>query len=117
MKFVADENIDRSIIEALVSQGHEVVSIASDHAGEIDDQVLGLSAHAGAVLITGDKDFGDLVYRMGRASGGVILVRLLGLTTDTKAKVVSDFVLAHGNEIAGNFCVLTPGTARIRKPG
>ncbi|MCE9599196.1 MAG: DUF5615 family PIN-like protein [Spirochaetia bacterium] len=116
MKFVADENIDNSVALALRGLGHEVKAIVSDDPGAADESILSLCQSSESILLTGDKDFGDLIYRMKRASEGVILLRLAGIPTQTKARIVADFVLKHENEIRGNFSVITPGSVRIRKP-
>jgi hypothetical protein len=60
------------------------------------------------------KDFGELVYRLGRASCGVILVRLSGLSPHRKADVVSEAIRTHHSEMADAFTVIAPGIVRIR---
>jgi predicted nuclease of predicted toxin-antitoxin system len=115
LKFVADENVDAAIIQALQDQGHVVVGIAADHQGAADEAVLTLARDSNSILITSDKDFGDLVYRMGQASSGVILLRLAGLPRKMKGQIVAEFIRAHATEIPGSFSVLTPGLARIRR--
>ena len=67
------------------------------------------------MLITADKDFGELVFRQRLASTGVLLIRLGGLSPATKAEVVSESVKEHGLELAGAFAVLSRGNVRIRR--
>lgn len=67
-----------------------------------------------ALLVTGDKDFGELVFRQGKASPGVILVRLAGLSPGRKAQIVSSALQRHGTALAGAFAVITPTLLRIR---
>ena len=69
----------------------------------------------GALLLTGDKDFGEFVFRWNRITSGVILVRLLGLSNSTKAIVISEAIARHSEELLGAFTVITPTTIRIRK--
>ena len=114
MKLVADESIDGPIVERLRVSGFEVVAIAEVEPGLGDDEVLSLANERHAVLLTGDKDFGDLVFRMGRVSAGVILVRLSGLKPGRKAEVVDAWMQAHRGEMIGSFTVITPGGIRIR---
>lgn len=85
MNLVADESIDGPIVERLRASGFEVVAVADVSPGLGDDEVLSLANDRQAVLLTGDKDFGDLVFRLGRVSAGVILVRLSGLKPRRKA--------------------------------
>ena len=68
-----------------------------------------------AVLITEDKDFGELVYRQRLVHLGVVLVRLHGLPSTSKARIVSQAVLQHGSELPNAFTVISPGMVRIRR--
>ena len=74
MELVADESVDQQIVETLRSNGHTVEAIVETCPGSTDDDVLAMAANVGAVLLTQDKDFGELVYRQGQASAGVLLM-------------------------------------------
>ncbi len=115
MKFLADENLDRQIVERLRQDGHFVWYIAEMEPGVSDDVVLNLANQEGALLITADKDFGELVFRLGRIASGVVLIRLPGLSLTSKAEIVSRALNQHANELLGVFAVITPTTIRIRK--
>ncbi|MCC7018456.1 MAG: DUF5615 family PIN-like protein [Ardenticatenales bacterium] len=65
-----------------------------------DEIVLETANRDGALLVTGDTDFGELVFRQGKVSGGVILVRLAGLSARTKAAVVVSAITEHCQEMA-----------------
>jgi hypothetical protein len=69
------------------------------------------------VLISADKDHGKLVFRQKQAPSGVLLIRLSGLVPATKAAVASKSmsIREHGQELAGEFAVLSPGNIRIRR--
>ena len=73
MNFVADESCAMPVIRALREAGHDVVAIAEVARGASDDQVLERATEDKRVLITEDRDFGELVYARGRSSAGVIL--------------------------------------------
>jgi predicted nuclease of predicted toxin-antitoxin system len=81
----------------------------------MDETVLMESRISESVLVTADKDFGELVFRQRQASTGVLLIRLLGLGLAMKAVVVSRAIQEHGQELAGAFAVLSPGNIRIRR--
>ena len=66
MKFLADENIDKPIVERLRGDGHSLFYIVEMQPGISDDEVLRLANQQEAVLLTADKDFGELVFRQGR---------------------------------------------------
>jgi predicted nuclease of predicted toxin-antitoxin system len=114
--FVADENVPRQVIAALEGADHRVFSISRLSPRASDDAVLERSSAMGAVLITIDKDFGDLVFRQRRVAGGVLLPRLTGLTTRAKADAVLAAVREHGEALVGAFTVVAPGRIRIRHP-
>ena len=115
MTFLADEGVDRQIVERLRLDGHQVAYIAEMSPGIEDDVVLMESRISASVLITADKDFGELVFRKRQASTGVVLIRLWGLSSAAKAAVVSGAIQKHGEELAGAFAVLSPGNIRIRR--
>lgn len=116
MNLIADENIDRSIVVRLRMDGHDVASIAESTSGVSDDQVLQFANQNDAVLLTEDKDFGELVYRRGAAHAGILLIRLEGLDNPTKAEIVSQAIRDNANDLTGAFAVLTPDRLRLRRP-
>ncbi len=76
MNFVADESVDQPIVSRLRADGHLVEAVSELSPGITDDEVLSEATDQGEVLLTADKDFGELVYRQGRASTVVVLIRL-----------------------------------------
>jgi predicted nuclease of predicted toxin-antitoxin system len=98
----------------LRTDGHSVDSVAEFAAGMADDAVLEWANRAGAVLLTADKDFGELVFRQRRIAAGVILVRLAGLSADAKAGLVSAVIRRHLDEWRDRFSVIEPGAVRLR---
>jgi predicted nuclease of predicted toxin-antitoxin system len=88
LKLYADEGIDRQIVDALRRAGFDVAYAAETDPSSTDDSLLGKAAAERRLLLTSDKDFGELVYRLGKANDGVVLVRLSGLSADMKARLV-----------------------------
>jgi predicted nuclease of predicted toxin-antitoxin system len=115
MRFVADECLDGRIIKRLITDGHELVVIRSELTGLRDADVLRITNERDAVLITEDKDFGDLVFRIRALHTGVVLVRLPGLPGAIQAEIVSKAVQMHGEALYGSFTVITEKRLRIRK--
>ncbi|MBD2251246.1 DUF5615 family PIN-like protein [Nostoc parmelioides] len=115
MKFLADENLDWQIVERLRQDSHLVWYVAEMERGISDDVVLDLANQEEAILLTSDKDFGELVFRLQRIASGVILLRLAGLLTTRKAEIVANTINQHNSELIGAFTVITPTTIRIRK--
>lgn len=117
MILLADENIDRRIVERLRQDGHTVDWIAELSPSVSDEEVLHRASSNAAVLVTEDKDFGELVHRRGLSHAGVLLIRLEGLDNPTKAELVSKAVRENEAEMPGNFAVVSPDAVRLRRPG
>ena len=79
MKIVADESVDFGIIENIRHNKIEVYSIAETNPGIPDNEVLNIAVDKESLLITEDKDFGELTFRMGFKHKGIILIRLTDL--------------------------------------
>jgi predicted nuclease of predicted toxin-antitoxin system len=117
MKFLADESVDRQVVDRLRMDGHEVWNVSEMEPGIADDLVLSRANQEGTILVTADKDFGELVFRQKRVSMGVILTRLAGLSPDQKADLVSKAINQHMTELEKAFTVIVPGSIRIRRSG
>ena len=115
MNLLADENIDASVVERLRSDGHSVGYVAELSPSITDDEVLDRANADQCTLVTGDKDFGELVFRLRRVTLGIILVRLSGLSPHLKSAIVSDAVRIHESEMLNAFTVISPGMVRIRR--
>lgn len=115
MKFVADEGVDKPIVDQLRSVGFEIIYVAEKFPGISDQEVLQLSHKEDAPLITLDTDFGELVYRLQEATNGVVLLRLAGLSKEEKIRITLSLFENHLNELKGGFTVVTKNTIRIRK--
>ena len=115
MKFVADENIDHQIIDFFRQDGHDVLSVAEMYPGISDDEVLDSANRDSALLLTSDRDFGELVFRQRRITSGVILIRLAGLSSKRKADIVLSAIRQYEKELQNAFAVIGPGAIRIRK--
>ncbi len=114
MNFLADEGVDFTVVQRLRSDGHEVVYVAEMDPGISDEEVLAAANDRNALLLTADKDFGELVHRLHRISAGVVLLRLAGLSPASKSELVSSVVHDHGEKLIHTFTVVTPGMIRIR---
>jgi predicted nuclease of predicted toxin-antitoxin system len=115
MNFLADESVDRQIVVALRQKGYIVGYVAEMAPGISDDSVLDLANKEGALLLTADKDFGELVFRLRRLSSGVVLIRLAGLSPDKKAEITVAFIIKYLKQLTGIFSVITPTGIRIRQ--
>lgn len=75
MKFLANENIPRIALDLLRDQGVDIISVLAVRRGLKDEEVLGIANEQGRLIVTFDKDFGDLVFRTGMEAKGLVLLR------------------------------------------
>jgi predicted nuclease of predicted toxin-antitoxin system len=114
MTFVADQCVAGPIIDRLRADGWSVVAIRDVAPVIQDPNVLDLAVQSGAVLLTEDKDFGELAYREALPHCGIVLIRLDELRRDQRAGVAAEAIRQHQSELPGAFTVITPAGVRIR---
>lgn len=83
--------------------GHDIIAIAEVAKGATDEEVLDRAVNEQRVLITEDRDFGELVFARGRASTGVILIRFHSRARRAKAATVLAAVTKLGPRLRDAF--------------
>ena len=77
MRSVVDESTDARLVPHLIGLGHDATLISrSHHPGLPDEDVLAVALSEGRILLTDDRDFGELVFRLRLPNTGVIYFRL-----------------------------------------
>jgi len=114
MKFIADEGVDAQIVSKLRSEGYDVLYIAEFDAGANDDDILKFANEDDRILITRDKDFGELVFRLNKIHSGIVLNRLFQLDSSRKAALVLKVVNQYKEQLYGSYTVIQPGRIRVR---
>jgi predicted nuclease of predicted toxin-antitoxin system len=115
VSILADENIEAEIVARLRSDGLAVEYIIETGRGADDEDILERARVANQVLLTSDKDFGELVYRRHLAHAGVVLLRLDdALTAIEKADIVAAAFRQHGASFPSAFSVVTEKVIRMR---
>jgi predicted nuclease of predicted toxin-antitoxin system len=115
MRFLADEGVDGTIVGSIRGNGHDVRWMAEELQGASDDVILESAVQDARILITEDKDFGELVYRQRLHHRGVVLVRVDGISNEKKGRIVARAIQEHEAELPGAFTVIQHGTIRIRR--
>lgn len=105
MKFIADENLGVKVPRYLRSFGIDIVSIKDLIPGKSDQDVLALANQQKRILITMDKDFGELVFKEKLVHKGVILLRLKDESVENKKKVLLK-LLKLRKKLEGRFTVV-----------
>jgi predicted nuclease of predicted toxin-antitoxin system len=116
LRILANENVPGSAIDAMRSAGHNVVWACEGPRG-LDDPVILKQAQAEArIVITFDKDFGELVYRSGaNASAGVVFFRITSRSPEEAADRILRELTAHADDLPGHFTVISDTKVRIVK--
>ena len=114
MKFAADEGVDARLVRHLRSAGHDVWYYAETERSSTDLFILKKAAEEERILITRDKDFGELAFKDQILHTGIILLRLEKLPSQIRVEQTIIFIEKNLDKIAGHFIVLRPGAARLR---
>lgn len=115
MRFLADENVSRQVVERLRADGHDVIAVGQSGQGATDKHVVEMAKAEGRLLITEDRDFGELVVRQRLGIAGVMLLELDRLTNNAEANRVGDVVSIHADKLVGNLVVIEPARLRLRR--
>ena len=114
MRILADENIDYPIVRKLREHGFEVLSIMDMYQGENDNFVSAVANDSDSILLTNDKDFGDLVIRQKLQHKGIILLRLSSQSVSEITNIILRILKTYGDQMINKFTVVSDTKIRIR---
>ena len=114
MRWLADECVAAGLVARLRAAGHDVVYMAeiAPAAGDID--VIGRARDEGRLLLTEDKDFGDLVFRRGAQAPGIVLLRIDPVMHELKAERLDAAIGRFGDGLVGRYTIIEPARFRSR---
>ncbi len=116
MRFLLDQHIDARILPHLSERGHDVTRVARHYpAGLSDRDILGIAYREQRILITHDRDFGELVFVQLLPHAGVILLRLGPLVPLVTATTRLNHDLSQHTPELDQFVVVTHSLARVRR--
>ena len=113
MRILADESADFLFVRSLREAGYDVTAIAEASSGLEDRLVAQRAVALGCLLLTEDKDFGQLVHAEGLGAVGVILLRYPAAARRHMADALAELLERRGQSLVGCFVVLQPGRVRI----
>lgn len=114
LRFLVDESVSGDVIEYLRSSGYDVVAIVEVAKGARDQVILIRAVNEERILITIDKDFGDLVFHSGQSHVGVLLFRLKDETGSNQVRVLSSVLDRYAGRLPGQFAILRDESIRLR---
>jgi predicted nuclease of predicted toxin-antitoxin system len=113
IKFIADANIEKSIVDCLRANGCDVKWVAECAPAMIDSEILKIARREKRILITNDKDFGELVFLQKQLAAGVILFRIKGQQVSEKVRFAQILLENYGEKLAGHFVVIADKKIRF----
>jgi predicted nuclease of predicted toxin-antitoxin system len=117
MNVLADENIERPIVEHLRSLGHDVLYAAEAFASTPDPVVLSRASAENRIILTNDLDFGELVFHQKSRAEGIVLLRLHTSSLHEKIELFRQNWPLVADQVIGHFVVVTNRRIRVRRLG
>ena len=106
MRWLADECVHAPVVAGLRAEGHEVV-YAAETSQQTKDAILAREAlRTGCILLTEDKDFGDLAFQERRAAPGIVLLRIASARRSMKWPRLKAAIEKHGDGLYRSFTVV-----------
>jgi predicted nuclease of predicted toxin-antitoxin system len=113
MRFLVDESTGKRFSELLKEAGHDVLFVGDSMSGASDETVLDEANKQGRILVTDDKDFGELVFRLLKPTSGVVLLRLAA--TDPERRLGFLLGAIESYDLESHFTTIADSGTKIRK--
>ena len=117
MKFLLDQDVYAITARLLAELGHDVtraVEVGLSRAS--DEEILREAQRRGQLLVTRDRDFGNLVFVRGLGCG-VLYLRMLPSTQSSVHQELKRILARYSeDELRKAFVVVEPGGHRFRRP-
>lgn len=113
MRFLADENCDMAAVRALRAAGHDVALARELMPGAEDEVIARLALSERRILLTEDKDFGQVARALTSEKIGVVLLRFPGRARADLGPSITRAIEELGNRLESRFVVIEPGKVRI----
>ena len=115
MRFLANENFPLPSVRLLRQVGYDVASVTEDSPGIEDTEVLTRAANEQRVILTFDRDYGELIYRLRLPSPtGVIYLRFRPHTPEEPATLLLNLLHIEGLQFEERFTVVERDQIRQR---
>ena len=114
MKFLAEECCDAELESLLRSKRHDVLYVIEFKPGTLDKEVLEKAFAEKRILLTEDKDFGELIYRFKKPASGVVLLRFEVRERHLKWPRLRELMRHYSSRLEGHFVVVDVEKFRFR---
>jgi len=115
MDFLANENFPLFSIKLLRNAGHNVASVIEETPGAKDLDILKRARRENRIVLTFDRDYGELIYRhRSFIPGGIVYFRFDPSTPEEPAKILSKILKEGKVSLLGKFTVIAIDRIRQR---
>ncbi len=114
MRFLVDECTGMSVVAYLRRAGHDAVAVADVMPEADDEDILDYAVTEERIVVTNDKDFGEMIFRGGRSHRGVVLLRLRDERAENRVRVMKAVLTQVGERLVNHFVAATETGIRIR---
>lgn len=111
---MVDESTGMAVVNYLRSLGYDVLAVAETIPQAYDSDILARASSEGRILVTNDKDFGELAFRVGQVHQGVLLLRLQDESPTNCVRVLKAVLEQYAARLPSHFTVATESGVRIR---
>jgi predicted nuclease of predicted toxin-antitoxin system len=114
MRFLLDEGLPFRLAVHLSALGHDITAVGHSYPHALTDRdILEIATAEQRIILTNDKDFGDLIFRDRLPHAGVILFRLGYVTLDVRVEHLKRVLSEHTNQL-DQVIVVTHNNIRVR---
>jgi predicted nuclease of predicted toxin-antitoxin system len=114
MRFLVDECTGPRVAEWLASQGHDVFSVYDKSPGAADEDLLDQADAEDRIVVTNDRDFGELIFKGGRSHKGVVFLRLHDERSPSKIRALASLLVNYTEgQLLGQFVVVNETQVRF----
>ena len=114
LRFLIDESTGHAVAMHLRQHGYDALAVSDVMPQADDDSILRFAVTERRVLITNDKDFGEIVYRRRQQHCGILLLRLADVSAVAKKRAALSAIEQYGEQLIDAFCVATEQKSRLR---
>lgn len=114
LRFLIDESTGQAVAVHLRQHGYDALAVSEVMPQADDALILRFAVTERRIVITNDKDFGEMVYRERQQHCGIILLRLADVSAAAKKRIALSIVEHFGEQLVDAFCVSTEKKSRLR---
>lgn len=115
MRFLIDESVEYRIVAFLRNFGFNTLSVAESFPSLDDKTILSIAYKENRIIITNDKDFGELIYKLQLPHKGIILFRLFEENYQSKEEKLQFVLKKFKSKLQNTFTIVSKNKIRFKK--